>query len=155
MRVSLVALLSICAAWLAGGCSSDSGTNYTQAVASSNCDKPRISVGSAVEPIVLVRNTSGHDWKETWVWINGADGLHNKGLSMNNLQADATYKSAGQWNLGPLAAGDSGAIHLHYVADKIAAPTVRFEVWGASGSGSSEPSIPSNAPAAACSYDIR
>lgn len=72
---------------------------------------------------------------------------------MNNQPADDEFRSAGQWNVGPLQAHGIGDLHIHLTAKKPGAPKVHFVVWGNS-KANPTPSIPDSAREVTCECAI-
>lgn len=164
---ALAAALALSAILTVAGCGED--TNYTKlSIASSRaCGNAHLSIGDQAEPIISVTNTSGHDWKSTWVWIHGTGNNlklepgHGFGetsvpsIAMDNRPADETFASASLYNMGPLPAGEVGDIHIYLTAETAGSPEVAFEVWGNS-EAKPTPSIPSGSDSKGktCSYTI-
>jgi hypothetical protein len=129
------------------------------------CGSAQLYVGEQIEPIISVHNTSGYDWKSTWVFIEGSGSYlklepgHGFGgslvpsIAMDNHPADMAFASASFYNMGPLPAGEVGDIHIYMTAEEAGEPEVLFAVWGNTESHPT-PSVPSKPNGIACKYLI-
>jgi hypothetical protein len=163
-RIRIVALATCCLSTLAGCAGVGSGTNYTKMsfahMRQDPCGRSLLSPGEWIEPVITVTNTSGHDWKSTWLKISGTGDnlkleshLLGPALSMNNQPVDKSFALASNYNLGPLPAGETGYIHIRLTVEKEGNPHVWFGVWGNSDANGS-PELPENLNGLGCHYNI-
>ncbi|MDQ2760870.1 MAG: hypothetical protein M3Y17_10725 [Actinomycetota bacterium] len=145
-------------ALVVAGCGTGSGTNYTTVSLSANCDNSSsIAFGQGVDDIVQIQNTSGHNWAATYAFIDRQGDFRLDNASMSN--APSTDLGGDSYNLGPLANGDIGDLHIHMTASKAQAlASVKIQVWGSSKSitdSSASLSIPDRAETSHCDHTIQ
>ncbi|MDP9117900.1 MAG: hypothetical protein M3O28_11715 [Actinomycetota bacterium] len=121
---------------------------------SGDCDHQALNVGSATQPIVTIRNTSGHSWESTIVYVEGLDSFRLESLAMDSVERRDL--GAHTYDLGPLANGTAGSLHVALTASRIGAPRLTFGVWGQSPKATDLASIvtPATSKTVSCGYVI-
>lgn len=156
MCASLLAFVVLIGGCAGGGASS--GTTYTAVSLSANCDSSSsVAFGQGVDDIVQIQNTSGHAWAGTYAFIDRQGDFRLDNASMSG--APATDLGGDSYNLGPLANGATGDLHVHMTASKAQSlPSVTIQVWGSSKSitdSSATLSIPDRAETVHCAHTIQ
>jgi hypothetical protein len=150
---SVVAAVTLSACGGSGG----GGTTYTTVSLTTNCDHANVSLGSSVDDIVSIDNTSGHSWKAAYAFVDRQGDFRLDAISMSNQAS--TDLGGNSYNLGTLASGDTGELHIHMTATKSGtAPRVTVQVWGSSSSVTSPGaslSFPDKAQTVSCDHVIQ
>jgi hypothetical protein len=121
----------------------------------SSCDHYLSLIGDPVQPILNVENRSGHNWGQTYLWIDGNDHFHLDHLSLNN-QPSYSYGAGGFYALGPLAANSIGDVHIYYRADSTGTDTIHFWIWGDDSTDRADvPNPPDTTKGLTCQYAVR
>jgi len=141
-----------CLLTIGAGCGA---SGYTElSTRGSECGVPGgrvLVVGDRVSPVLRVRNTSGTNWKTTFVWVKGVDDFRIDSTSLND---EAGAVDGDKLRLGPIAAGATGVVRIQMTASEVGAPTVGFYPWG-SADAAADAIYPGAGPGGKCDYSIR